>query len=263
MPLELTIASLCKPMPSRTHKPAALRVSRLSTQAALGFDVTVKRSPRRRTMEIIIRRGDVHLMLPHFISDQEGMRFLQQKRQWVTQTLKKQRQHAEEIRIKQYVEGETFHFLGEAYPLQIVIAKRSEVQLINGSLIVAIVKRAGLSTAATVQKALWQWYQSQARQLLTAKTDALAKRIGRSYAGVRLRRTKTKWGHCTSKGIIQYNWQIVAAPESVIDYLVAHEISHLVHPNHSKRFWRHVEHLLPDYKAQRHWLKTRGHTLVM
>lgn len=244
-------------------KPAALRVSQLSTQRELGFDVTVKRSARRRTLEIIIRRSEVHLMLPAFVSDLEGMRFLQRKQEWVLETLQKQRQRAGEIVAKRYEEGETFEFLGRSYPLRIYTAKRNDVQLANGCLYVGFAKSMGLISADAVQKALWQWYQRQAMEMLVRKTDALVTQIGRSYAGVRLRRTKTKWGHCTAAGVIQYNWQIVAAPEAVIDYLVAHEVSHLVHANHGQRFWRHVERLLPGYREPRAWLRSRGHTLVI
>lgn len=250
-------------MPPPKYKPPALRVSQLSTQSELGFDVTLKRSPRRRTLEIIIRRGEVCLMLPQFVSDREGRQFLRQRRDWVLRTLEKQRLHAEEIVVKQYVEGETFYFLGEAYPLRIVAAKRGNVQRVNGKLYVGVASRAGQISAEAVRKVLWQWYRKQALEILSAKTDALVEKIGRSHAGVQLRRTKTKWGHCTAAGVIQYNWQIMAAPEAVIDYLVAHEVSHLVHPNHSQRFWRYVERCCSDYKKQRDWLKRLGHTLVI
>lgn len=255
------------PMPSRSpasrkKQPVALRVSRLETQARLGFDLTIKRSPRRRTLEIIIRRGEVLLMLPRFVSDRDGMEFVQRKREWVLQMLEKQRQRVDEVVAKQYVDGEEFHFLGSAHPLSLAAGPKSGVELIDGVFQVTVASRRG-SVAEAVQKTLWDWYKEQAMRLLTAKTDAQVARIKRTYAGVRLRRTKTKWGHCTASGIIQYNWQIMAAPEPVIDYLVAHEVSHLVHPNHSKRFWAHVERLCPEYKTHRHWLKTRGHTLTL
>jgi predicted metal-dependent hydrolase len=249
-------------MPSRSSKPIALRVSRLATQAELGFDLTLKRSPRRRTLEIIIRRGEVLLMLPRFVSDQDGMKFVERKREWVLQMLEKQRQHVEEVVAKQYVEGELFHFLGEPYPLRIVSGRKTEVELADGVFRVCISKRSG-SVEEAAQKAIYEWYKDQAMQILRAKTDAQVASIKRNYAGIRLRRTKTKWGHCTASGIIQYNWQIMAAPEPVIDYLVAHEVSHLVHPNHSKRFWAHVERICPDYRVHRHWLKSRGHTLTL
>lgn len=249
-------------MPPRPPKPAALSISQLSTRDELGFDVVLKRSSRRRTLEIIIRRGEVHLMLPRFVSEREGMAFLRRKRSWILETLDKQRERAAEVVVKRYTEGECFDFLGQSCPLKLFTARRNTVELVNGSFWVGIVRRPGQQPAEVVQKVLWQWYRKQAKRILTDKTDALVRRIGRSYQGVRLRRTKTKWGHCTAEGVIQYNWQIMAAPESVIDYLVAHEVSHLVHLNHGPRFWRHVERLMPDYRAQRQWLRTRGHTLV-
>jgi predicted metal-dependent hydrolase len=249
-------------MPSPTKKPVALRVSRLATEARLGFDLTLKRSPRRRTLEIIIRRGEVLLMLPRFVSDRDGMKFVERKRDWVLQMLEKQRERVDEVVDKQYVEGELFHFLGKAYPLAIYRAEKSQVQLVNDTFRVGVSARKG-PLADAVQKAIWQWYKDQAMRILLAKTDAQIARLERNHAGVRLRRTKTKWGHCTASGTIQYNWQIMAAPEPVIDYLVAHEVSHLVHPNHSAHFWAQVERLCPDYKIHRQWLKSRGHTLTV
>jgi predicted metal-dependent hydrolase len=258
MPARSTSPSI-SPKP---RKPVALRVSRLETQEHLGFDLIIKRSPRRRTLEIIIRRGEVLLMLPRFVSDKDGMAFVERKRQWVLEMLEKQRQHVDEVVPKLYVDGEEFHFLGTAYPLKISTGSRSRVELIGDTFQVTLA-RSGGATGEAVQKAMWRWYKEQAMRMLLAKTDAEVARIKRQYAGIRLRRTKTKWGHCTASGVIQYNWQIMTAPEPVIDYLVAHEVSHLVHPNHSKRFWAHVERLCPDYKLHRHWLKTRGHTLTV
>ncbi|MCW8194935.1 M48 family metallopeptidase [Proteobacteria bacterium 005FR1] len=251
-----------RPTSPKPRKPLALRVSRLTTLDHLGFDLTIKRSPRRRTLEIIIRRGEVLLMLPRFVSDKDGMAFVERKREWVLEMLEKQRQRVDEVISKQYVDGEVFHFLGTAYPLNITVGTRSRVEL-AGDAFQVTVSQSGATTAEAVQKAMWRWYKDQAMRLLRAKTDTQVARIKRDYAGIRLRKTKTKWGHCTASGVIQYNWQIMTAPEPVIDYLVAHEVSHLVHPNHSKRFWAHVERLCPDYKVQRNWLKTRGHTLIV
>lgn len=249
-------------MPPSRKKPIALRVSRLATEAQLGFDLTLKRSPRRRTLEIIIRRGEVLLMLPRFVSDRDGMKFVERKRDWVLQMLEKQRERVGEVVDKQYVDGELFLYMGQAFPLRIYPATKSQVHLTDQEFRVGISSRKG-PAADAVQKVMWQWYKDQAMRILLAKTDAQVAVLKRSYAGIRLRRTKTKWGHCTASGTIQYNWQIMAAPEPVIDYLVAHEVSHLVHPNHSSRFWAQVERLCPDYKIHRQWLKTRGHTLIV
>lgn len=239
---------------SRTKTPALLQVP-----ADFDFDVVVKRSPRRRTLEISVRNGRVHLMLPSFVSDREGLAFLRRKKDWIRQALKRQELRAEEVVERSYQAGEEFPFLGQHYALHLTGSSRKQVQLEERRISVSLPNL----DPESVQRALWQWYREQALVILSRKTDAMVQQIGKSYAGIRLRKTKTKWGHCTAKGIIQYNWLIIAAPESIVDYLVAHEVSHLVHLNHSPAFWRVVESLQPDYKNQRAWLKARGHTLVI
>ncbi|GAB1264724.1 SprT family zinc-dependent metalloprotease [Aurantivibrio infirmus] len=234
-----------------------------NSEDEFSFPLVIKRSPRRKTIEIIIRTGEVQLMLPTRVGDAEGKAFVRDKEDWILQTIAKHKQHENEIVPKRYQEGEPFEFLGKSYPLKIYLAKKASVQLLNDSLYVGIKASAKTDKAERVKKALWQWYQEQALQILTEKTNNLTARIKRQCQGIQLRRTKSKWGHCTSEGYIQFNWQIIAAPEKVVDYLVAHEVSHLVHANHGVRFWRHVEKLFPDYKSHQTWLKLNGHTLTV
>jgi len=233
------------------------------TEDQFGFTLVIKRSPRRKTIEIIIRTGEVQLMLPSRVSDADGLAFVRDKQEWILQTIAKHKHHANEIVPKRYEEGELFQFLGNDYPLRICLAKKASVQLLNDSLYVSIKASTKTDKSARIKKVLWQWYQDQAIKILTEKTNTLTAKIGRECQGIQLRRTKSKWGHCTSEGFIQFNWQIIAAPEEVVDYLVTHEVSHLVHANHGLRFWRHVERLFPNYKTHQTWLKLNGHTLTV
>lgn len=240
-------------------KPKTPTTALLRIRDEFDFDVVVKRSPRRRTLEINVRNGRVQLMLPTFVSDHEGLDFLRRKAEWVRGALRRQRLREQEIVEKTYQAGELFPFLGKQYVLHLGISPRKQVMLTDDRLCVLLPSL----EPDLIQNAVWQWYREQARVILTKKTDALVEKVGKRHSGIRLRKTKTKWGHCTAAGVIQYNWLIVAAPESVIDYLVAHEVSHLSHLNHSAAFWRVVESLQPDYRTQRAWLKSRGHTLVV
>ena len=72
-----------------------------------------------------------------------------------------------------------------------------------------------------------------------------------------------RWGSCSSKGNLNFAWRLVMAPIDIIDYVVVHELSHIVHRNHSKRFWEQVETIFPDYKIKRKWLKEYGCTMVL
>lgn len=241
-------------MPKKTVASALLQAD-----DEFDFDVIVKRSPRRRTLEINVRNGRVQLMLPSFVSDSDGMDFLRRKRDWIRRALRRQRVRAAEIVEKTYQAGELFSFLGRQYVLQLGESPRKQVNLEDNSLRVLL----PTLDSDSVRQAIWQWYREQARSILSAKTEARVKQLGQRHAGIRLRQTKTKWGHCTAGGVIQYNWVIVTAPEPVIDYLVAHEVSHLLHLNHSPAFWQVVESLQPDYRVQRAWLRKYGHTLTV
>ena len=222
------------------------------------YPLNIKRSAKRRTIEIIVRNGGVDLMLPNFVPRAEGMAFVRSKDNWIRRTLARQAAVEAARQTKQYVDGEAFEFLGRPYPLRLYLTTKPSAQLVNDYLYVGIRERHRGSKSEAIKKQVWSWYQQQALTLLTDKTKRLAAQIGRECIGVKLRRTKTKWGHCTRDGEIQYNWQIVVAPEPVVDYLVAHEVSHLVHHNHGKRFWRHVEKLCPDYLLHERWLKEKG-----
>jgi len=100
-----------------------------------------------------------------------------------------------------------------------------------------------------------------ASALLSEKTYKIAKKIDCKVHKITLKDTKSRWGSCSSKNNINYNWRIIFAPEYVIDYLVCHEVSHLKYRDHSSDFWLHVKSLCPDYETGRHWLKIRGKEL--
>jgi predicted metal-dependent hydrolase len=87
------------------------------------------------------------------------------------------------------------------------------------------------------------------------RARALAARLGKSVTRVGVRDPKSRWGSCSSRGALSFSWRLIFAPEPVIDYVVAHEVAHLVEMNHSPRFWRVVASLVPDSAAPRAWLK--------
>lgn len=103
-----------------------------------------------------------------------------------------------------------------------------------------------------------QRLREQARFVLTVKTNEYAKQLGVSFHKIRIGNQRTRWGSCSSKGTISYNWKLVLMPELIMDYVVIHELCHLVEMNHSKRFWDLVESMMPNYAECRAWLKKNG-----
>lgn len=106
-------------------------------------------------------------------------------------------------------------------------------------------------------------YREAAKEYFTKRADYYASLLGATYERIRIAEQKTRWGSCSSKGTLSFNWKLMLAPPKVLDYVVIHEVCHLKEMNHSPRFWKLVEEFMPDYKEYRKWLKENGNTLQL
>ncbi len=98
----------------------------------------------------------------------------------------------------------------------------------------------------------------KAMEVLPERTAYFSKKIGVSYGGITIRNQKTRWGSCSSKGNLNFNCLLMLTPPEIQDYVVVHELCHRKEMNHSDRFWKEVEKILPDYKERKAWLKEHG-----
>lgn len=109
--------------------------------------------------------------------------------------------------------------------------------------------------------ALVNKHKKYARKIFEAKVAYYNQFTGGNYTSITIRDQKTRWGSCSGRGTLSFNWRLILAPPEILDYVVVHELCHLTHMNHSKEFWELVESVIPDYKTKRKWLKENGHTL--
>lgn len=131
------------------------------------------------------------------------------------------------------------------------------VQVDVNKIVVLLNEGNGKDAAAVLES----WMKSMARLLINQRIRVLNSVLKLRFNRVAIRGQKTRWGSCSSLGNLNFNWRLVMAPLPVMDYIVAHELLHLVEPNHSKKFWTLVESVCPDYKNCRDWLKKNGHRL--
>ena len=229
---------------------------------SLPFVFELVRSTRRRSISIEISNAKVMVRAPKFVAQAEIEKFVHEKSLWVQQKLRQQEQQLSYAPVYSFTPGSTMPYLGET--LTLVVHKQSKADAVRygDKLLVILSSRARASEQAQIKRVVCHWYQQQGYRLLQHKTDLAAAQLGVKHTGIALKATRSKWGHCTAQGAIQYNWQIMLAPEPVVDYLVAHEVSHLLHHNHSPAFWAAVEHLCPSHKTYRAWLKTHGASLM-
>jgi predicted metal-dependent hydrolase len=111
--------------------------------------------------------------------------------------------------------------------------------------------------------ALTAWYKDHAGQKLSDRAGMYADRVGVSYRAVKVKDMKSQWGSCTKTGDIHFNWRIVMAPTSIVDYVVVHELCHREHRDHSRPFWRLLGRRLPDYRERKEWLRVKGALLIL
>ena len=114
---------------------------------------------------------------------------------------------------------------------------------------------------ANEDPALVNKHKKYARKIFEARVAYFQQFTGGNYTSITIRDQKTRWGSCSGRGTLSFNWRLILAPPEILDYVVVHELCHLTHMNHSKEFWGLVGKILPDYKVRRNWLKENGHTL--
>jgi predicted metal-dependent hydrolase len=225
----------------------------------LEFEFTIVRSPRRRSISIEIRKAQVVIRAPMGAPQSLLMNFLYEKAAWVRAKIQEQQQTlATQPEPRRYAQGSQIPFMGETLTLVLGRGSRAAIARVDQNLHLILSPRSRMGDDAQIRQLLSRWYQQQALNILTHKTTQLTQTMGLMCTQVSIKATRSKWGHCTSRGAIQYNWQILLAPEAIVDYLVAHEVSHLRHHNHSADFWALVASICPTFKADRAWLKAEG-----
>jgi predicted metal-dependent hydrolase len=225
------------------------------------FPIEIIRTERSKSASIEIEDDTVKVTVPKNLSDQRIEELIKNRTVWIRQKLKIQ---TETIRPKdkEYVNGETFSYLGRNYRLKCLSGGSGEAKLTNGYLTVWLAKDAsGAASGGCVRQSLQQWYQSRALEKLKEKTKRYSAILGVSPQSVGVKEYKARWGSCSSSGDVTYNWRIIMAPHHIVDYIVVHELCHLLEHNHGPKYWKHVKSVVPDYKECREWLKVNGEVL--
>ena len=111
--------------------------------------------------------------------------------------------------------------------------------------------------------ALEKRYIAAAKEYFPKRAAYFQQFTGGTYSRISIRSQKTRWGSCSAKGTLSFNWRLMLAPPAVLDYVVVHELCHLSHMDHSDSFWKKVESVYPNYRTARKWLKDHGHELVL
>jgi predicted metal-dependent hydrolase len=232
-------------MPSRTDAPPALLAV-----AGLDRPVALRRNARARRLSLRLdpALGEVVVVAPLRVPPQVIADFVNRHAEWV-----RRRRAAMPVRTP-FQPGAEVPILGVPHRIAHDPAAGRGVRCADGEL------RVG-GPAEHLGARLAAWLQAEARRQLLARSRAMALKLGVTVAAVSVRDTRSRWGSCASSGRLSYSWRLLLAPEAVLDYVVAHEVAHLVEMNHSSRFWAVVDRLHPESDRCRAWLKAKGQDL--
>ena len=210
---------------------------------------------KRKSIALIVKR-DATLIVraPLHASDTQIMEIVQKKAGWIREKKAWARLNFLKTRQRDYVNGEIFWYLGNKYNLEIIEHAGSQLAFKDKFFLAhRAVPKARLIFEA--------WYREQARLVIGGRVEWYAKKTGLSYNRIKITSATTRWGSCSSRGNLNFTWRLVMAPLPVIDYVVVHELAHLLERRHSKAFWLKVMAILPDYKRRKKWLDRNGEEL--
>ncbi len=219
---------------------------------------TLKRTNRRRSIGLRIDDNGLTVNVPLRASEKWLHSVLQDKAHWVVEKL--ENWQANKTVPPLWLDGQDIAFVDATLTLRVVASLFSSPPQLHGrQLFVHVTDN---TNEAVVELAVTQWYQRQAEHLFKERVAHYALLMNVAPRTVKLSSARTQWGSCTVRGAVRLNWQLIKMPLRLIDYVVVHELAHLVEMNHSAAFWGVVETAYPDYLKRRgelrKWSPTAG-----
>ncbi|AXQ31206.1 M48 family peptidase [Solimonas sp. K1W22B-7] len=226
------------------------------------YRLVERRSARSRHLRVEVRSAsEVRLVYPRWVARAQALAFLREREGWVREKLAELRQVQAQRQVPELRwdgQGELL-FHGRRLPLRLVPASglRPQLRFEPESVSLFAAPQLGLQPRhleLILRRGLLQRARQEAKQLLEDE----GRRLGVQAAGLRVNDPRTQWGSCNPGGLICLSWRLLMAPPEVFRYVVVHELCHLVHRNHSPRFWALVERQMPGHDEQRAWLRENG-----
>lgn len=211
----------------------------------------VIRSNRKSFSIELTPDGRLIVRAPKSASKAQIAAVLAQKAAWIEKARARQAENYAHLQPKTFTPGETFWYLGEQYPLRLTDRQRPPLDL-DGAFYLSRLHQ------AQAKEVFIAWYRHETRQITQQMIDTYARLYGFKVNQVRITSARTRWGSCSGKGNLNFTYRLCMTPLAVVEYVVAHELSHLKVPNHSRAFWSEVARINPSYQKSRAWLKKNG-----
>ncbi|WP_206483573.1 SprT family zinc-dependent metalloprotease [Thalassotalea sp. G2M2-11] len=225
------------------------------------FDYQLIRSRNRKSVALQVSAGQVLVRAPYGVSPKRIDVFVNNKQQWIAEKLQRYALVSETLRDNQIVikNNGILWLKGQKLPLLVRFSDKNDVIVRKDAVEVTLSKRYLSANEQAcwvkVKSVLENWFKQQANEVIRQKLPYFIAQTKLSPNAIKIRQYKARWGSCDNKGQLSFNYLLMMVPESVLDYVIIHELCHLKYFNHSTHFWQLVARYCPDYRWAKTWLK--------
>ncbi|CAG7856598.1 hypothetical protein MCAMS1_01146 [biofilm metagenome] len=234
----------------------------------LPFAYQIRRSQRATRARIVVKSGQVEIVAPHEIPEVRLHKFVQAKQNWITQALRKMSvasSQNNDFVPNEFINDAVLAYQGSVYPITVRPSKLKRIKIeFKGGYIIHLPEAINPQTHhVLIKAALIKWLR---KMTLIEVEQFVFKHAVRNQLypkSITVKTQKSRWGSCGINNDININWLLMMAPAEVLEYVVVHELCHILVKNHSSQFWALVAEHLPDFKSRRLWLKREGRSLML
>jgi predicted metal-dependent hydrolase len=218
--------------------------------------------PRKTTDIVIERNGIVTVRPPLDYTPEQVDAVVESKRMWIYRNLAEWKYLNASAVVREWVNGETFLYLGRSYRLALVSNQDCTLQLKAGRFCLDRTKIEQGGTPAAKQ-AFENYLTEKGQPRLNERVNYFAPKVGVRVAGIEVKDMGYRWASCGIRNVLNFHWKCLMAPPQIIDYILVHELCHFHYRDHSNAFWNEVDKVMPDYHARKEWLRKNGASLVV
>jgi predicted metal-dependent hydrolase len=221
------------------------------------LDYQIVRSPKRKKLTISVERDRAVIVhAPLSVSEEELRRAVDAKRQWILTKLRHPQKYQSRLHPpgKEVVNGESAPYLGRDYRIEVFETSSGEIEFSD-------VFTVPPAHQLKRREVLRDWYIVRAKEKILTRVERHARELGVKFAAAKIVDNRYRWGSCTVNDNVNFNWRLIKAPVFVIDYVIVHELAHLLEANHTPRFWAIIRARTPSMEKAKAWLKEHGQVL--
>lgn len=230
----------------------------MNARRVIDIDYQLLPGADRKTTDIVIERnGSIVVRPPLNHTPEQVDAIVESKRMWIYRNLAEWRDLNATSVIREWVNGETFLYLGRSYRLSLMTEQAEPLKLKEGRFCLSrkLIDEGGTTAA---KKAFEVYYIEKGLQRISDRVKYYAPKVGVTASSIKVKDMGFRWASCSASGALNFHWKCMMAPAKIIDYIIVHELCHIHYRNHSEAFWNEVDKVIPDYRERKEWLRKNG-----